>query len=332
MFSIGIDLHKQFMRVSVLNQDRKLINQGRLVCDDERRIIEYFKNYRPFRAVIEASSSYRWLYKLLEPLAERVILAHPGKLRIIAESTKKTDKVDARLLAEFLAMDWVPEAYVVTDKEHELRQLVRHRVSLVRDLVRIKGRLKHFLAGHNLHPGNRLYTRAGHKWLTDLKLPDQDRFILNQYLAELAKVEFLIGEVEKIIKDKASDYEEIELLTTIRGVGLISAATVLAEIGNFARFRTADELCSYAGLVPRVHQSGNRRWDGHITHEGPPELRRILVESAWVAVRWDSKWREVYQRLADKRGKKIAIVAVARRLLITMFYLIRNQEKYSFAA
>lgn len=332
MHAIGIDLHKEFMRSVVLNQDRKLINQQRLYCNEERRIIEYFKNYRPFIVVIEAGSSYRWLYKLLEPLAERVILAHPGKLRIIAESTKKTDTVDARLLAEFLAMDWIPEAYVVTDEEHELRQLVRHRASLVRDLVRIKGRIKHFLGGHNLHPGNKLYTEAGHKWLARLKLPDQDRFILNQYSAELAKVGSLIGEVEKIIGDKVSGYKEIELLTTIRGVGLISAATVLAEIGNFARFRTADQLCSYAGLVPRVHQSGNRRWDGHITHEGPSELRHVLIESAWVAVRWDSKWREVYQQIADRRGKKIAIVAVARRLLITMFYLIRNQEKYSFAA
>jgi transposase len=124
---VGIDLHKKTITIHVVNQERKKVDHKRLYCQPAQPIVDYFKKLGPFQAVIEATASYEWLVRLLEPLADRIVLAHPQKLRIIAESTRKSDKVDAQVLAEFLALDMIPQAYRPTPRQREHRVLVRHR-------------------------------------------------------------------------------------------------------------------------------------------------------------------------------------------------------------
>ncbi len=117
MHNVGIDLHKHGISVCVVNQDRKVLIRKQLPCSEERRIAAFFEELRPFRAVVEATSSYEWLFQLIEPLSDRMMLAHPGKLRVIAESTRKSDKLDAQVLAEFLAMDMIPLAHRPTPRQ-----------------------------------------------------------------------------------------------------------------------------------------------------------------------------------------------------------------------
>src|SRR5205823_13152677 len=124
--NVGIDLHKNSTVLCVMDQDRRVVARKTFACAQVEAIREFFRGLRPFRAVVEATASYHWLVELIEPLAERVVLAHPGKLRVIAESAKKTDRLDAQVLAEFLARDMVPEASRPTPRQRQHRALVRH--------------------------------------------------------------------------------------------------------------------------------------------------------------------------------------------------------------
>ena len=123
MYSIGIDLHKKSITVCVMIQNRKIVTRVTLPCRQPDRIRAFFMQYQPFTTVMEATGAYEWLFELLEPLAERVVLAHPKKLRIIAESTRMSDRLDATVLAQFLTLDMIPEAYRPTPREREHRQL-----------------------------------------------------------------------------------------------------------------------------------------------------------------------------------------------------------------
>ncbi len=124
---VGIDLHKQTISVCIVSQERQVSARRRFLCRQPDRIRAYFAELGEFQAVIEATASYEWLWALLEPLADRIVLAHPGKMRIIAESTRKSDKLDAEVLAAFLALDMIPQAYRPSPREREHRALIRHR-------------------------------------------------------------------------------------------------------------------------------------------------------------------------------------------------------------
>ena len=146
---IGVDLHKKLITVCVMNQNLKVTARKTLSCDQPDQIVEFFRQFAPFQAVIEATASYLWLVELLDPLAEKVALANPKKLRIIAESTKKTDRLDAQVLAEFLARDMIPESHMPTPRQRQHRRLVRHRQYLRGCMTSVRCKIRHLLADHN---------------------------------------------------------------------------------------------------------------------------------------------------------------------------------------
>src|ERR1700757_601876 len=121
---VGIDLPKQTITLCVVNQERQVLRRRTLACAETEAIRAFFTELTPFRAVVEATASYEWLWQLLEPLAERLVLAHPKKLRVIAESTRKSDKLDAQVLARFLALGMIPEAFRPTPRQRQHRVLV----------------------------------------------------------------------------------------------------------------------------------------------------------------------------------------------------------------
>src|SRR3989442_2174676 len=137
----GIDLHKKTISVGVMNQERKVLRRPKFSCAEPDQIMAFFQQCRPFQAVVEATASYEWLWQLLEPLAQRLVLAHPKKLRIIAESTRKSDKLDAQVLAEFLALDMIPASYRPTPRQRQHRVLVRQRMYLRRRITSVKNKV-----------------------------------------------------------------------------------------------------------------------------------------------------------------------------------------------
>src|SRR6266581_4515333 len=165
---VGIDLHKKTISVCVVNQERKVLQRRTLACVEPHNIVKFFEGLGEFTAVMEATASYEWLWRLLEPLADRLVLAHPKKLRVIAESRRKSDHIDAQVLAEFLARDEVPEAYRPTPRQRQHRVLVRHRCYVRRRAAAAKVKIRRVLADYNADRP-KLFTVEGLNYLTKVK-------------------------------------------------------------------------------------------------------------------------------------------------------------------
>jgi transposase len=332
MHYVGIDLHKKSITVCVVSQPGAVKARERLACQSPKRIVAWFEQWAPFQAVMEATASYEWLWQLLEPLAERLLLAHPGKLRIIAESTRKSDQYDARVLAEFLALGMIPEAYRPSPRQRAHRRLVRQRVHLNKQVRRVKCKIRHILADYNADRKN-LFTVNWHQYLALVAVGEADRFVLSQLAEELAECQDQITLLEKQLRDfarsaPAAEAEARAVLETIPWVGPVTVEVLISELGDARRFGSQKKVCAYAGLVPGRRESGGKARDLGITKEGSALLRWVLVEAAWRLVGRTRRWGSIFEGLARRRGRRRAIVAVARRLLCVMVAMMQSGRGY----
>jgi len=332
---VGIDLHKKTIVLCVMNQDRKVTHRKTFACGQAEDIREFFAGLGAFRAVVEATASYEWLVGLIEPLADKVVLAHPGKLRVIAESAKKTDKLDAAVLAEFLARDMIPEAFRPTPRQRQHRAMVRHRQHLKQSVTALKNKMRRVASDYNADRKD-LFTAAGWAALQAVKLSDADRFVLGQLHDGWRHLEGQLKALAVRLKGFAAEAPAKEAearakLATIPGVGPVTVDVVVSELGDVTRFKSVKAVCAYAGLVPAVRQSGGKKSkELGITKTGSPLLRWALVEAAWRVIRQGAAWRRVYEQIKTKAGGKKAIVAVARRLLVVMTAMLRDGTNYNF--
>ena len=180
---IGIDLHKKTISLCVMSKGRKVLCEKVLRCDNEAEIIEFFGRWTPFCAVVEATASYEWFVQLIEPLAKRVILAHPKKLRVIAETKNKTDRIDAHVLAEFLALDMIPQSYRPTPRLRAYRRLVRYRHFVRGRVTSVRCKIRHILSDYNLDRPN-LFTAEGLEYLQGVEVSPADRWVLEQFVLQ----------------------------------------------------------------------------------------------------------------------------------------------------
>jgi transposase len=329
---VGIDLHKRSLTVCTIDKKGGKTFGRRFRCCDEERIRAFFEGIRPFQAVIEASATYEWLWELLEPLADRLVLAHPKKIRIIADSMKKDDRHDAHFLAWLLAHDAVPEAYRPTPRQRQYQILVKHRHSLVQTRSRLRTQLRSLLANRNLDYRS-LFTRSGTSYLEGLDLRPAERFRVQELLRSLENLETQIRDGEEELKRfrreaPATEQRQHAIVKSVPGIGDLIGDVVLATLGDIRRFPSLQKVTSYSGLVPGYRKSDQKKHELHITKEGPRILRWALVQGAWRAIQFSPHWRSIYERLSGRRGKKIAIIAVARRLLGVIYTLLTNDTMY----
>lgn len=333
---IGVDLHKKLIVFCVVNQSRKVLERRRFSNDETAAMTSWLETLRPFDIVVEATAGYEWFAKMMEPLASRFVLAHPGKLRVIAESTRKSDKVDAQVLAEFLSNDMIPAACRPSPRVREHRRLTRYRHHVQGRITSLKNRIRHVLADYNADQPN-LFTRKGREYVESLTLSDADRFVLDELIASLDHHDERLSRAEKALREfakKAPEQEKKErrLLETIPGVGPVTIDIFLAEAADVRRFRSQKRLTAYAGLAPGHRESAGRRKELGITRTGSSLLRWVMVQAAWQLVRYDERWLRLFESLAKRRGKKKAIVAMARRLLCMMMSVVTNERPYSSLA
>ena len=335
---IGVDLHKKSITVCVMDEKRKVLARKTLACTQTDEIVEFCRQFRPFKVVVEATASYLWFVELVEPLAEKVVLANPKKLRVIAESTKKTDRLDAQVLTEFLVLDMIPESYQPTPRQRQHRALVRHRQYLQGRITSVRSKIRHILSNYNADRKDLFSANCGPAYLKEVHLSDVDRFVIKQLWAEwqdhLAQRLAVSKKLKAFVaKAPQREAEAREILKTAPGVGPVTAEVVLSELGDISRFRNAKAVCAYAGLVPVVRQSGERKSkDMKITKEGSGLLRWALVEAAWRLVGNSPKWAALFARLMHRSGKKRAIVAVARKLLCVLYAMLRTSTPYKIVA
>lgn len=336
---IGVDLHKKNIVMAVMIKDgdkRKVLETRRIACSDTAGIRAWFEKLGPFQVVVEATSCFEWFFRLIEDLADRCVLAHPKSLRVIAESKNKSDKIDAKVLAEFLLLDMIPESWRPTPRVHEHRVLVRHRDEVQKQITSVKCRIRYKAAYYNADMES-LFSQRGLSCLKELKMSDADRFACEALLEQLLFLQKQLQAADQKLHEFAkaaalAEQEARAILYSMPCVGDVTVNVVVAEVGDFKRFRSAKKLAAYAGLDPGIRRSDERSKQLHITKDGSKLLRWVLVETAWRLVTKLARWKSLFQRLVLTTGhRKKAIVAVARHVLCVMHAMVRDGRPYNFA-
>lgn len=329
MYSIGTDVHQRYSNVCILDARGNRIKEARVKTPE---LVEFLRDQPgPRQICFEASLGYGVLYDRLKRIARRVLVAHPGQLRLIFRSKRKNDRVDARKLALLLYLDEVPTVYVPQVDYRDWRKLIETRQRRLTDRTRTKNRIRGLLRGQGITAPRRpgLWTRKGLAWLRQVALPSPDiELDRDLLLDDLERQETALRRVERRLNQIAATHPGVTLLRTIPGVGPRTAEAVMAYIADARRFGRSRQVGSYFGLVPCQDQSADRNRLGHITREGPATVRRLLVEAAWQAIRRDARVRAYFERVqhGDAGRKKIALVATAHYLVRCMHAMLRDNE------
>jgi transposase len=327
MNSVGIDLHRKRSHVAVID-DEGTETLSRRITNDPATFLELLAELEgDSRIALEATYGWEWLADLLQEAGYELHLAHPLRTKAIASARVKTDAVDARTLAYLLRADLLPEAYIAPRELRDLRDLLRHRVALTRMRSALKNRAGSILAKQGVdRPYSDMFGPAGLRFLTALELPEGPRRRLDSTLRLTADFTREIDLTTREIDARAKADPYVDVLCQIRGVGRYIAMLVIAEVGDVSRFQTARQLCSWAGMTPTVRSSDLRTRLGHISHQGSPALRWALVEAAQHAARGGGPLRDAFERISKRRGRQVAKVAVARKILALCFYGLRDGE------
>ena len=333
---VGVDLHKDSMTVAVLDEAGTVLQRTTIATKCRNRIEEFFSSQSPCEVAVESVGFYHWFWVLVRPQVAKMHLADPAGVRAAAGRKPKTDRNDAKLLAELLQERRLPEAYVPEDPVFTLRQLVRLRHTLARALASDRRALRWVSIKSNL-PGPAVFTSdRARKW----ELSQSDKFAPAESVAakcfveRIADCERELAAIERLLRETAARLPSIarmmELLKSIPGIGDIAALTVIAETGDFSRFKDSGALACYAGLCPRVSQSGESVRHGHISKLGPSLLRWVLQQASWVAQRDHEGLRLLFNRIARKAGRKRAATALARRLLTYCWSVVKRGAPFTW--
>jgi transposase len=259
-------------------------------------------------------------------------LAHSQQVKAIAAAKLKNDRIDSATLAHLLRCDLLPEAWMADETTRELRLQVRTRATLVRQRTRLKNQVHAILHQHGLKPDvTDLFGKAGRNWLEQAPLSKKARRAVTTYLELIDGFTVHVRQQDQEVKEFVGTDPRAKWLMTIPGIGPYSAMLLLAEIGDIGRFADKGALSNYAGLVPWVRQSADKRRSGGITRVGSPWLRWIMVEAAQVAVRTSVPVQQYFERLRKRKHRNVAIVAVARKLLVAVWAMLQQGECFDEA-
>lgn len=328
---IGMDIHRVAAEVVALHEGafQKL---GRIPV--LRAALEEFARKQlthDDHVVIEATGNAAAVADLLAPHVDRVVIANPKQVRMIAHAKIKTDAIDAAVLAKLYASGFLPEVWMPDAKTLALRRQVARRTQLVRQRVRLKNLIQSILHAHLIPPcphGN-LTGISGRKWLARQALPADERQAVDRHLSQIDQIEQSLKIVEADIAQHALKDPLIRRLMTLPGVDMTVASGVAAAIGDIKRFAGPQKLVAYLGLNPSVRQSGEGpAYHGRITKQGRGQARGMLVEAAWAATRSPGPLRAFYRKIAARRGQHIAAVATARKLAMIVWHMLMKEVDY----
>lgn len=340
-FYVGIDVHKKSWKVTVMSQEmeHKTFSQD----PDSRSLVNYLERKFPgatYKAVYEAGFSGFGLYRELSKLGVECVVAHPADIPTQQkEKMQKDDQRDSRKLCKGLRGGMLEGIYVPDEQQLADRSLVRCRSKLVKDLSRVKNRVKSLLMFHGIEtPSNfsqqetRHWSKRYMEWLRLIQIPELSlKIALEAFLVEGTNLRQQILLVTRHIRQLSQSdryRENISLLLGMPGIGIITGMVFLTEIGDFKRFKRFDDLCSYVGLIPSTSSSGEKESTGQMTLRGKKYLKISLIESSWTAVAKDPALMLKFGELSKRMAKNKAIIRIAKSLLNRMRHIVTKKEEY----
>jgi transposase len=328
MLYVGLDLHDERIAICVLGETGQIVRRAQIrTIDEMMRILQALPDR--FEVCYEASCGYGHYHDTLKPIAARVTVAHPGRLRPIFRSKDKNDRKDAERLAKWLYLGEAPAVHVPSGDVRTWRELITRRGRVIAKRTRAKDSLRTPLRCAGVVPPGRPapWTKQGREWLRRLELPKESQQLRRDLLLE--EIEALTHQVERIeehLSQQSRHSSAVLRLRSIPGVGARTAEAVAAFIDDPGRFPDAKAVGRYFGSVPSQDQSGGRNRLGHITHEGPAVVRQLVAEATWQAPRRSPTVRAYFERVrrGDPQRKKIALVATAHDLVRVMWALLKR--------
>jgi transposase len=329
---IGLDVHLDFCEIAICEAGR-VRSGGRVPTSPQGLQILADSLGRDDQVALEATGNALAIARRLERRVARVVVATRTELRAITEAKVKTDRRDARTLARLLAAGLLVGCWLPDETARALRRRLARRAQLVRQRTRCKNEV-HAVLMRTLKgrpPVSDAFGRGGRGWLAELELPADERETVDGCLRQIDFLEGEIAILERAVAAHALHSEAIGRLMTVPGVSLMTATTFIAAVGDVRRFGDPRKLVGYLGLDPKVRQSGvGAARHGRISKQGAAQVRQMLAEAAFVAVSTPGPMRAFYERVRARRGRQIAIVAVARKLAVLFWHLLTRQQDYAF--
>jgi len=329
-FIIGCDFHPSYQQIAMLDTQTGEVVEKSLGHENKEEVKNFYAGLPgPARVGIEASGQSQWFERLLVELKHEMWIGDAARIRASEQRKQKTDRRDAQLLLDLLRQGRFPRIWVPTPAERDARQLLLHRHKWVRMRTQVKNQLQAQALNQGVRRKSKLWSAAGRAELEALPLPHWTHRRRSDLLQLLDGMQPGILELDRDVAEQAAARPEVRRLMTHPGVGPVTALAFVLTMGPASRFPRGKQVGSYLGLIPSEHSSGGRQRLGHISKQGNAFLRGLLVEAAQSAVRYEPGLRREYRRLAQRKGRALAKVAIARKLAVRLYWMLRAEKDYA---
>ena len=326
---VGVDAHKKFCFITTMDKTGEIMARHK-VSSNRIELESYFDQYgEDSIAVLESTYNWIYVYDSMEGRFGDIKLAHPKKVKAIAEASIKNDKVDSETLAHLLRSKLIPEAYISTKEERSLKDLYRYRYAYIKTRTSFKNRTLSLISRFiHEYPYTDMFGKSGILYMRSMDIAQQTKKIVSSYLDMIEELTRQIKKIEIKIKQQVKETKEMQLIKTIPGIGDISALLILAEIGNIRRFKHPKKLVSYSGLSPRVSSSGGKVSYGRLTKDRNKYLCYTFMECAIPALRRSPILLSKYTRIKRNKHHNKAKATIARKLAEAVWKVLTYQQAY----
>jgi transposase len=330
---VGLDVHKRVVQACILDALGNVQAEERLELSAEKLRTFVQTSLTPEDHVILEATTNTWaIVDVLRTRAAKVFVSNPIQTKAIAQAKVKTDKVDARVLAQLLRLNFVPLVWEPDAVTRDLRRWTRHRAGLVRQTTLLKNRIHSVLHQRLIQaPMDTLFGKGGRRFLGELVLDEEGRWLIDSDLRLLEAVEEEIARVDQILAKKGHIDPRVKLLMTMPGVSLTVAQCLVAALGDISRFRDGNHAASYLGLVPSIKQSAEHCYHGPITKAGRGHARWMMIQAAQHVRLHAGPLGVFFRRLTKKKNYNVAVVAAARKLVTIAWHMLTHNEPYRYA-
>lgn len=328
MYYVGVDLHKKQSWFYVIDEVGKKID-SKSISNRPKELKGYFDTIpKPFILAVETTYNWYFFVDIAEQYADKVYLANSCSLKAFAKQHKKTDKIDAYLIADILRKGYLPTVTIPDKETRQMKEFLRYRMNIVTDRTRNICRLKNLLDKIGQESSGDFTTYKKLDKLSVNHLPENYQEVINGYRNRITNLTKEYYEIETLLEKKVSNDEDMLRLLSIPGIGYFSAALIKSEIISINRFASFNRLCSYAGLAPRVSQSGDRLFHGSLNKNRRKALQWILIEITHHFLKVMPEYAKKHARMVRQKGKNTAKVNFARYILKIIYHVLKEKRLF----